>query len=327
VALYHDGPAIFIRRSTDSGATWNARQELGSDGLYNAIAGSGTDVDVVWWEGGFTAGSALHYRHSADSGVSFSAPVDLATGSYPDDWYIPNLARRRNVVASIWYDGQPSLIRIRISTDGGASFGSVTDLATVSTPYGPRPAVAVGNGVIYAAYFVDETHVNMRRSLDDGATWTPAIELAPDAIHDYLVALSLTAARDHAYLAYATKSGVSEWVRYVRTIDKGATWTTAADLSSPSGHPSYHPVIDLDSGVVRIVYYECTVSNCSNAVVTYRQSSNGTTWTAPETASLTATSWADPTGVGYAGRVIVLYGADHGDSPDGCACDVYVSIK
>lgn len=336
VALYMDtheeeGARIYVRRSIDAGATWQAPQHVGNDGLYSAIAGSGTNVDILWWDGGFTTpgASMLRYRHSTDSGATFSAPVDLATGSYPDDGYVPNIARRGDVVAVIWNDGRTSSIRIRVSSDGGASFGPLTDLSTVSTSYAPWPVVAVGDGVVYAAYGVDDTHVDMRRSLDNGATWAPAVELAADAwAQSNLLALSLTASGGLAYLAYAAQSGASEWVRYRRTTDKGASWTDVADLSSPSGNKSYKPWINLSTGVVRVVYIECSNTSCSRSVVKYRESSDGTTWTPPETASLnTPTTWADPWGVGFAGRVIVLYTAQHGRDVYTCACDLYVSTK
>jgi hypothetical protein len=333
VALYADsfeeeGSRIYIQRSTDAGATWQAPQYLGNDGLYSAIAGSGTNVDIVWWDGGFTTPgvSLLRYRHSSDSGTTFPAPIDLATGSYPADFYVPAVARRGDVVAAIWEDHQPGLIRVRVSTNGGISFGAATDLATLSAD-GAWPVIAVGNGVIYAAYFADDTHVNMRRSLDNGTTWEPAVELAADAYSGNLKALSLTASARHAYLAYAAQGGGSKWVRYRRTINLGASWTPAADLSDPSGNKEYQPSIDLHSGVVRVVYVECLISTCNRSVVKYRESSDGTTWTPAETASLTTTRWAVPDGVGYAGQVIVLYTAQHGRSVYDCSCDLYVSTK
>jgi len=330
VVLFNDGSGLSIRRSTNSGVTWKPRQNIADSGWYNAIAGSGTDVDIVWMDEDPGTGNVLRYRRSVDSGATFAASLDLATGNYNEDYFSPNVARLGSVVAVAWEDYEQSLVRIRVSTDGGASFGSTTDLAIESKVTGARPAVAVGNGVIYAVYFIDATHVDMRRSLDNGTTWTSAIELAADASpYDNTDAISLTASGTHAYLAYAATSGTSKWVRYRRTINKGATWTSAVDLSSPSGAGSYHPYIFLKSNVVRVVYFECTVSNCARngAVVRYRQSSNGKTWTAPETVSTSGPIWADPYGVGYAGRVIVLYSAQHGTNPYTCACDVYIRTK
>jgi hypothetical protein len=48
VAVYSDTGAIFVRRSTNSGATWKAPLRLAASGWNPAIAGRGTNVDVVW---------------------------------------------------------------------------------------------------------------------------------------------------------------------------------------------------------------------------------------------------------------------------------------
>lgn len=334
VAGYIDthGAGIYIRRSTSSGATWSARLKLAAHVTWGAIAGVGSSVDVVWTEDtDFNQDSSIRYARSGDGGMSFGAPVELAAVSDPAGGagLVPGVARGPGgIVAVVWHEHPADLIRVRISNDGGATFGGVQTLATLSSGYFRPPMVAIGNGVIYVAYLATETSIELRRSLDGGANWTAAVQLASDVSYQQnIYAMSLTASRSHAYLAYSAENGSSRWVRYMRTIDKGSTWSPVADLSSPSGTASYKPVISLKGSVVRVAFTTCGNSSCTSSRVSYRQSSNGTTWTTVETASHSGPSWAEAKGVGYAGRIIVLYDAERYRSVYDYNSDVFVRTR
>jgi hypothetical protein len=217
---------------------------------------------------------------------------------------------------------------VRVSTNGGAAFAAVAPLSADSTTNGPPPAVAIGDGVIYVVYFLDDSHIDMRRSLDNGVTWQAAVQLASDAYpNDDTRAVTISASATHALFAYSAKSGSEKWVRYRRTTNQGAQWSTTTDLSSPSGFPSYHPVINLNSGIGRVTFFACGNANCTHSAAAYRQTSNGTSWTAAVTVSATGPNWADAEGVGYSGKVIVLYDAQHGTAFGDCGCDTYVRTK
>jgi hypothetical protein len=329
VVVYTNNGRVNVRRSTNSGASWGPSVNFGS-GDFPAVASAGSTVDVVWTQSGnFGQDAWLRYGRSANGGSSFGSSTLLASVNDPGSGaqIIAGVAHGpAGLVAVVWHELPSDLVRIRISTDGGNSFGSAQTLATISSSYVRPPMVAIGKGVVYVAYLVNDTNIEFRRSLDRGTSWSLANQLASDASYgDNIYALSLTASGSKAYLAYAAESGPSRWVRYRATADKGNTWTPAADLSSPSGFPSYKPVISLKGNVMRAVFQQCGNNSCTNSTVSYRQS--GANWGTMETVSPSGPSWAEPAGVGFAGRIIVLYDAEHGTNPYLADSDVYVRTR
>jgi hypothetical protein len=315
VATYQDNGAVFVRRSTNSGATWKAPLRLAASGWNPAIAGRGTNVDVVW-EKWTSTNPVIRYARSTNSGGTFRASVRLSPKAAFA--YYPSVARGPNGrVAVAWLEptSSGSRLRIRVSTDGGASFAKAKTLATSENL--SEQAVAVGKGAIYAAY-TDDTGLRVRRSTNSGSTWSSARLIATDATGDFGPP-SITAAGGAAYVAYTAFAEPDVWVRYSRTTDKGATWTSPVNLSPRNGPVSGVPTISLQGGVARVAFASCLDQECNTWAVFYRQSSNGTSWTAAEMVSVpTITPRAGPAGLGYAGKVIVLY---TGFSPDGTRWD------
>ena len=322
VAIFVDGSKTYTRRTTNSGGTWRPRVQISGGGTwFAAVAGKGTSVDAVWSRTtNFDQDGFLNYRRSTDSGATFAAATPIATMSDPGGFvlYAPAVARGpAGRVAIAWHELSTAINRfqIRVSTDGGATFGLAIPLAATTADYARPPTVAIGDGVIYVAYFVDATRVELRRSLDDGVTWSLPVTIASDAYPSgNIYALSMVANGTAAHFAYSAKSGSTEWVRYRRTADKGATWTAVSNLSPATGFKERRPSLSLAGGVVRAVYEACETSDCSSMRVTYRKRSSGG-WSAEEEASHPTAQWATPAGVGYASRVIVVYDADHYRSP------------
>jgi hypothetical protein len=329
VAIFQSGAYFWVRRTTDSGSTWKPRQKL-SDGTKevwaSAISGQGTSVDAVWSESDHPSNtSVLQYRRSTNSGSTFAPFVALDTGT-EFDTASPDVARGPNgVVAVAWDDPGTNLIRVRVSTNGGTSFAPVQTLGTSTSTADAPPTVAVGNGAIYVAYFSDDTHVKLRRSLDGGATWKPATAVASDgSVYHYSEALSMTASGSHAYVAYTAANATQTWTRYRRTTNKGSTWSAVMDLSTPGAYISELPQLYLANSVLRAAYEQCSDSTCNHSAVMYESSSNGTSWSTPETASHSGPKWAATSGIGVAGKLIVLYVADNGGtSPYGPNDDLY----
>lgn len=72
---------IFVRRSTDGGASWGARSELGTttaNASFPAIASHGTNDFRLTWMDNRTGTWNVFYRSSTDGGVTWSAAVDIS---------------------------------------------------------------------------------------------------------------------------------------------------------------------------------------------------------------------------------------------------------
>jgi hypothetical protein len=116
---------IYLRRSTNDGASWLTEQNLGTtdfDGDLR-IAAYANNVYLTWTKNPGAVADIMFMR-STDSGVTWSTPVVLWShfGSSND---ISIAAYESNVYVNQQYEGGP---KQRKSTDSGASFGSSTSL-------------------------------------------------------------------------------------------------------------------------------------------------------------------------------------------------------
>jgi hypothetical protein len=305
-AVYEDD-AIIVKRTSNSGGTWGSPVTLSTNGSWPQIAGIGANVDVVWVQS-----QRLRYAHSNNGGASFDSPLILSPSSDIIEDAIGVARGPDSVVAVVWEDrtnpdpfGTPdNRLRIKVSTNGGASFGAAKTLASGEVF---DPAVAIGDGVIYFAYDKDQSgsarELRIRRSLDDGANWGAPVTLANN-LFDHPV---LTAEGSHVYVSYsAQRSNPSRhWARYVRSLNKGASWSSPINLSPKDGPPSWVADVELRNGVIRAAFSRCT-NSCDEFHVFYRQSTNGTTWTPAEKIS-TIGVYNDPVGVTFAGKILVAY--------------------
>ena len=277
VAVYEQlGPsdgndALFTRRSTTGGQSWSSAVPLTDNGIFPAISGRGSDVDVVW----NSNNGRVHYAHSSNGGISFKPAMTVSPrGRF--NWR-PAVGRGPGGVVAISYvDAANGDVSVRVSHDGGATFdprdiifGSGDDQST---------AVAVGDGVIYVAYTTGFSTLLMKRSHNEGATWTAATTIATELWDTHY---SIAAASDHAYIAFEAQNPTTTWsrARYRRTLDSGAHWSAPASIARETW-TTHDPDIGLANGVLRATFVRCTpeFDICVNERVYYRQSGNGTSW-------------------------------------------------
>lgn len=296
--------SLFTRRSTDSGMTWKAPVLLASNGMFPAVAGYGSSFDVIW----NTPNGRVRYARSTDGGASFSPSVLLSPlGRFT---WRPAVARGPDgVVAVIWEDVASGAIKVRVSTNGGVSFGPASTLSTLGEEMGV--GVAVGNGVIYAAYSTAFERLRLRRSTNNGQSWSAAVAITNALTDD---GISLTAAGDRAFIAYTTTNNYPNQffkVRYRSTANKGVGWSAQHDLA-PASWTTSDPDIALQGGVVRATFTRCTTEFdiCVDLRVFYRQRVLGSSWTSAERVSPTSLDEADRSHVGHSGKTLVFYIGD-----------------
>jgi hypothetical protein len=316
---------IVVKRSTDSGATWGTRRHVANhvitgSGDGPAIGGAGRNVDVVWYEDpfGFDEPSHLFYRRSLDRASTFEPPIQIAQLTYPFDGF-NNVSVARgpnNLVAILWeetsdcFDGYAcqvdrTLYHIRVSTDGGASFADPQTLgATNSSEWERGSALAIGDGVIYAAY-KRRSAVLIRRSFDGGASWSTPATVADPVLVDwgYGYEFTLAANGKRAAVAYVVFGGQRERDLLVRqTSDLGGSWSTPVALSSVDRREVGNPRLTWNGGTLRAAFYRCPWE-CTNPALFYKASPDGgTTWTAIQKVADAET----PIDIGFAGQVLIL---------------------
>jgi hypothetical protein len=295
---------VWARRSTTAGGSWGSPILLSNNGALPAIAGRGSNFDAVW--NNATSGR-VRYARSTNGGASFGSSVGLSpVGRFA---WRPSIARGPGgVVAVVWEDVSSHAIQVRVSANGGSTFGSTRTLSMLGADSGT--AVAIGDGVIYVAYSVGFGLLRIKRSLDNGATWS-----APARVTDHAVdnGISLTAAASRAYVAFTGANAEPSFsrARYRSTSDRGANWSSVFDLA-PATWSTFEPDLALQGGVLRAVFTRCTVDFdiCINNRVFYRQRVIGSSWGAAVRASPTDFFDAEGPHVGYASKILVFYLGD-----------------
>ncbi len=275
----------YVKRSTDGGVTWEPRYEVPDDADMAAIDGRGSTVDLVYR----SIGGGLGYRRSTDGGVSFGPEMNLghSYGSAQE----PSVARGPNGLVAVSWGEWPNftdLISVRVSDDGGATFGAKTSWHTSDTDWS---AVAVGNGVVYVLHLNGQGSPVVRRSNDRGETWTKILPL-PDISAPYYA--SIAAAGNNVFVTYVGGDDYED-VLVQRSSDKGSAWSQPDSVVSNLSAP-YEPKVTIDGGVMRMIY-------TTDDGLYYTESHDGQSWSDPD--FVTRRKWGGY--VGFAGRPIVVY--------------------
>ncbi|GEM_PF-1565014 len=221
---------IGLYRSTDNGANWLPRIELGS-GKYPSISVWCDTIHLAYWNNNY-----IYYCCSPDGGTSWSSPVQLS--SFLTFEHFPVIDCRLGRIGVVWSlkDG-PGTVWFRGSTTSGTSWGSLTALPYPTT-WGRNATVSIGG---YSAHIVyqDSTpfgnyELFYRRTSDNGLTWSEVDRLTntvPHSINPSLLVINdsllrlVWAEKDSIYFKrgrYLSKNvGVIAITSPPMTIDSG----------------------------------------------------------------------------------------------------------
>lgn len=172
---------VFYSRSTNGGVTFsppaNLSNTAGQDSDMPQLALAGASVYVAYRET-----PEFRLIRSLDGGASFGAPA--AVSGFLDAHGLaggPQLAASGAVLHVIWKDdtlAQPANYDVfhRSSTDGGASFGAITNLgAIVPVEFGLVAAEGLNAYVVWNAA---GGGVHIRQSVDGGASFAAAVSVS-----------------------------------------------------------------------------------------------------------------------------------------------------
>jgi predicted neuraminidase len=246
---------IFLRRSSDNGATWKTPVNISSNAGRSSnseIAVSGTNVYLTWFQAN-TANTShdILFRRSADSGATWKSKVNLSND--PGFSHSPDIAASGSNVYVTW-NGEVTFpdertfmgILFKNSNDGGATWTSVKVLSDYPIHPDPSndgqlvgassPRVVSSGSNVYMAWFdnvfsVEKSSGSMdvvfRRSLDGGNSWDPVVVVDDASPSEGCGQIELAILGTTAYVAWLlTDEGCNRGgIEFSRSTDNGATWS------------------------------------------------------------------------------------------------------
>ncbi len=326
LTVYQRGSNAYARRSVDSGKTWSAPVRVASAIRLNfSAAAYGSKVDIAYVRqvttSTGTTSNRLYYRRSLDGGATWQASRAMtSSGSNIVDQALARHSSGRVSIA--WTGYSTGRLYMRTSADGGATFGSARYIGKTSNwepgafpMYYAEPTLAIGTGVTYIAYLSATNTMSVRRTTDNGVTWSAPIKMSSSTDAPF----ELVATGSAAILAYtSTASGTMQAV-YRRTTNKGATWSGGRALSAgTNGRFSTTPQFALHGGTLAVVFKHGTPGA---SPVWYRQSTDfGISWTPLTRVSEPQVTDSDPEPGGVAileGVRLAGYNENRGDGSEG----------
>jgi hypothetical protein len=325
--IWQTASAVYLRRTTDGGATWLDRQTLVTGiGPAFAASGSGRKLDIVYTKRRVSSTGTvtwrLYYKRSLDGGATWSTARALISSSASASDF--DVARHSNgQVSVVWTAYTTGRIYIRTSTDGGSTFRTAVRVAR-STDYEPgaqpyyRGNVSVGigsKGTTYVAYTPSVDRISVRRSLNRGGTWSSPTSLTGAGAPE----IQIVADGAKAIVAYMRSSNGQMQAVYRRTADRGTTWSkTRQTVALGTGEFSLWPHLSYHAGVLAL---EVKAGTPGDSPVWYRQSTDfGRSWSAKEQVSQVNVEDSDPEPGGVAlldGRILATYFENRGTDNEG----------
>ncbi len=257
---------VQVYKSTDRGATWSFVKTVST--------GDNNDKELMWIDTHSTSphkdnvyvawdvpGGGMRFARSADKGATWSAVTDLSNDSAIGAHLATGPLGELYVA---WPDVASREIRVRKSTDGGATFGPLTKIATTNDAYEVSiPAMCRRKVLIYVSVGIDRS--NSPRKGWVYVAWTDRNGSASDPGCTGVT----SASNSNVYLS--------------RSIDGGNTWSTPvvvhADLASTDQFNQWMDV-DPEDGSIHIIFYDTRDdSGRKRAHVYYvRSNDGGNTW-------------------------------------------------
>jgi hypothetical protein len=284
--VWYDGTPgnfdIFLRRSTDSGATWQPAVNLSTNpgpSILPQIAVSGPNVYVVWTQlnSDSTLGD-IFIRKSTDNGVTWGSKVKLSVSPYVGT----NLEASSRIAVSganvhvVWTNDALQILERR-STDSGATWKSIDNLSTTGLAH--EPSVAVFGSNVYVAWMEeghDNSDVFVRRSTDNGATWKSKVNLSNSCSGCLADMPQVAVSGSNVYVAWSG-AGKGPGLSLRSSTDNGATWKSIVNINGSEESTELTKLIALGSKVY-VVWSEHKFENQSNDTFFRRSTDSGATW-------------------------------------------------
>jgi hypothetical protein len=303
-------PAGSYAQASDPSVAFDARHNVW---LISSLGLRSSSVDVLT-------------SRSTNGGLTWSNPVVTATGSLDKNWIVCDNTASSPFFGNCYteYDvtSAGNAIRMRRSTNGGASWGSALSPSSGASGLGGQPVVRP-NGTVIVPYLASSGQIRSFRSIDGGVSWRATVLVSSVSHHKAAGGLregALPSAEIDAagtvYLVWSDcrfRSGCPANDVVLAKSTSETTWAAPTRVpidATTSTVDHLVPGIGVDrstsggSARVAVTYYFYPTANCTSSTcrldVGYISSTNGgTSWSgATQLAGPMTLSWLPNTSQG-----------------------------
>lgn len=277
---------VFLRRSTDNGATWKPIVKItsiGTVGTIPQVIASGGNVYVVWEQ----ADGEIYLRRSADNGATWKPIFNLS--SNPGESRDEKISVSGPNVYVVWYqlnsERTQSDIIFRRSTDNGATWKAKVNLSKIGQV--SFPSLAVSGPSIHVVWIQDDPatdsgwdQVFIRSSADMGSTWNAAENLTSADVDIFNPVIATAGPNVYVLYEEDVSGGCCDAfsdLLFLASSDNGATWEPVETLATNVRRNGGDDPSLLALGPK--VYLIWTDASLSSGQLFFRKSNdNGATW-------------------------------------------------
>jgi hypothetical protein len=263
--------------SHDGGNTWSQNQ-LPADGLWYPDQG---DPVLTWGNGDTLYFAFITFNRNSwtgdigllisyDGGITWSDSVNITNDSYFDDK--PWISAYGDTVLLSYAGGAYFYLYFRKSVDGGKTFSSPVFLDAGGN--GSIPKKGADAQTIYVLWGLDspsnpqyDQGIWIRKSVDGGNSFYPAVSVADAYINDYILpwrvplipSMDIDRNNGNIYVVFhSTDSDREQWdVYFTRSTDGGQSFEPPVRLNQVETGHQFFPWISVDeNGVVHVIWYD-----------------------------------------------------------------------
>lgn len=248
---------IFVAHSSNGGKKYRKKLNLSDnatdDSANPSVAIEGSNVYVVWTYLGSNTGD-IFFTRSTDLGDTWSVPVNLSDDVNP--CFYPEVRVDAGVVYVSWEESTATATEVmfRRSPDGGVSFEPEVNLSSSLGRSGfPKLETQGGNVfVLWEDESDGDADLFLRRSLDQGQTFEPVVDLSNDVGNSVHSALAVDGSV--VVVAWTDFGAQLGEIQLRRSGDSGASFGAPLNLSNTVDSVSQWPQLDVEGSDVHVVW-------------------------------------------------------------------------
>jgi len=254
----NNGSAIYYKRSSDQGATWEDDTRLSGSPAYSAfptLAVSGTYVHLAFRDQR-TGRYLSYYKRSTDGGRNWGQDV-FVSDSTMFNWWPAVAAVDSMVYLVLNMDTVNSDVYFRRSTDNGETWDSIQRISNAPLR-SEDPCIAASDSFVHIVWNEfrhggnGHSEVYFRRSTDRGATWGPETRLTFDTAMSY--SPTVYPRGSNVDVAWEDNRDGNFEIYHKRSTDCGESWSPDERLTHDSA-VSVYPSIVTDGASIHVVWF------------------------------------------------------------------------